>query len=431
MLLYVSSTNSTIKTSRDLKKDIIECSDEPLDCKQISADRISNTTCSCIGGTFYYSDDGQLKCVMGSGLFARCSSHFEYFSNSVQAISVLKYAATEFNSADEFSYSINTGVTCSKLEITDVMSLDDNMQWAKMDNDFKITYAPVINAFYLRWKDSQNVAATKYVGNLLKFSLTCTESSGAKLPSCLLGKITGDKEFNGENVKNNVCGQKTTTVVPKTTTITTTESPAVITLSSQATTSVTKLPVKQKQGETMSLTIIVGIACSIVFVIFLIILFCCVWRKRKQNKSSINKENSKYLTEEEMDTEQVYAVPTGPQDMDNPSYLTQLNSQMKNIPRRPQQTEYASAYENTQKRSQPKNDIHKKKEGSLYNNISPFSKNYYETPDQRFSLLTETPVTTPCTEYAELSPDHDPFETYVQMDDNSGIRDAYVPMDSL
>lgn len=117
--------------------------------------------------------------------------------------------------------------------------------------------------------------------------------------------------------------------------------------------------------------------------------------------------------------------------MDNPSYLTQLNSQMKNIPRRPQQTEYASAYENTQKRSQAKNDIHKKKEGSLYNNISPFSKNYYETPDQRFSLLTETPVTTPCTEYADLSPDRDPFETYVQMDDNSGIRDAYVPMDSL
>lgn len=70
LVLFVSSTNSTIKSSRDLKKEIIECSDEQLDCKQISADRISNTTCSCIGGTFYYSDDGQLKCVMGSGLFA-------------------------------------------------------------------------------------------------------------------------------------------------------------------------------------------------------------------------------------------------------------------------------------------------------------------------------------------------------------------------
>lgn len=48
-----------------------------------------------------------------------------------------------------------------------------------------------------QWKDSQNVAAVKYVGNLLKFSLSCTESSGVKVSSCLLGKIIGDKEFNG------------------------------------------------------------------------------------------------------------------------------------------------------------------------------------------------------------------------------------------
>ena len=91
--------------------------------------------------------------------------------------------------------------------------------------------------------------------------------------------------------------------------------------------------------------------------------------------------------------------------------------------------EYAYTRPNVNNNSEDNDNSVNDKPGEIYSNLTPFSKNYYETPHQQVGLLKENNKAGD-TGYASLN--SGAYDPYVKMDELSGdSKDHYVPMDSF
>ena len=96
-------------------------------------------------------------------------------------------------------------------------------------------------------------------------------------------------------------------------------------------------------------------------------------------------------------------------------------------------SQYTSPYANTNIKNKDNNSTKQEKNKNIYNNLTPFSTNYYETPDQRSSLLKgDSHSIIPHPEYSTV----DNIDgAYVRMDESNhdtlNQKGVYVPMDSI